>query len=126
MRVLGLTFLHNTKPSSFGGTKKLYLTRFWRVNMNFSNLIYVAKIFLKLNKIIILIYHSKKKTYSFKFFKRFLSFSSYFTPLKAFHFLSLKILKQSLSISFFHKVLNFVNDNNLTYLNAYNVEVKCQ
>jgi len=41
----GLTFLHNTKPSSFGGTKKLY----WRrVYMNSSNLIYVVILFLKL------------------------------------------------------------------------------
>jgi len=27
----GLTFLHNTKPSSFGGTKKLYWGGFWGV-----------------------------------------------------------------------------------------------
>jgi len=48
----GLTFLHNTKPSSFEGTKKLYWRRvfggFWRVYMNSSNLIYVVILFLKL------------------------------------------------------------------------------
>ena len=44
----GLTFLHNTKLSSFGGTKKLYWMRVWRVYMNSSNLIYVVILFLKL------------------------------------------------------------------------------
>jgi len=45
MALGGLIFLHNTKPSSFGGTKKLY----WRrVYMNSSNLIYVVIIFLKI------------------------------------------------------------------------------
>jgi len=51
----GLTFLHNTKPSSFEGTKKLYWRRVlgglggsWGVYMNSSNLIYVVILFLKL------------------------------------------------------------------------------
>jgi len=48
----GLTFLHNTKPSSFGGTKKFVLDEgfggFWRVYMNSSNLTYVVILFLKL------------------------------------------------------------------------------
>jgi len=43
-----LTFLHNTKPSSFGELKNCIGGGFWRVYMNSSNLIYVNIIFLKL------------------------------------------------------------------------------
>jgi len=43
-----LTFLHNTKPSSFGGTKKLYWRRVLEGLYEFSNLIYVVIIFFKL------------------------------------------------------------------------------
>ena len=45
-----LAFLHNTKLSSIGGTKKIILKegfgRFWRACITCSNLIYVDKIFL--------------------------------------------------------------------------------
>ena len=44
----GFIFLHNTKPSSFGGTQKLYWRGFWSVYMSSSNLTYVVIIFLKL------------------------------------------------------------------------------
>jgi len=46
----GLTFLHNIKLSSFGELKNCIGGGFglWRVYMNFSNLIYVVLLFLKL------------------------------------------------------------------------------
>jgi len=44
----GLTFLHNTKLSSFEELKNCIEGEFWRVYMNSSNLIYIVIIFLKL------------------------------------------------------------------------------
>jgi len=48
----GLTFLHDIKPSSFGGIKKLYCRRvlggFLRIYMNSSNLLYIVILFIKL------------------------------------------------------------------------------
>jgi len=44
----GLTFLRNTKPSSFRELKNCIAEGFWRVYMISSNLIYVVIFFLKL------------------------------------------------------------------------------
>jgi len=41
----GLTFLHNTKSSSFGELKNCIGGGFWMVYINSSNLIYVVIIF---------------------------------------------------------------------------------
>jgi len=46
-KLWGLTFLHNTKTSTFEELKNCIGEEFWRIYMNSSNLIYVVIIFLK-------------------------------------------------------------------------------